>query len=137
VERYTFKLTTDGRQIEPLQNELGHTLMAAGVRPANIHDVKLALGEWLENVIQHAFTGGTTGEIGVECELFERELVLRVRDAGKPFDPTQFPESEPGSAFSPRGLSLMRKLVDAISYQRLDHGNVLELRKQVRRDRND
>jgi anti-sigma regulatory factor (Ser/Thr protein kinase) len=134
MESYTFDLTGDGTEIEPLQHELQDVLRASGVRLKNVYAINLALGEWLENVIQHAFSNNGDNRIRVECIVSPTDVRLNVRDNGKPFDPTQFPAEQPKSAdiFAPRGLNLIHKLMDTVSYQRADGWNVTEFTKQVR-----
>lgn len=135
METYTFELTDDGAKIEPLQRELQEVLRASGMRLKDVYAINLALGEWLENVIQHAFTDAGEHRIRIECNVAPGEALLRVRDNGRPFDPTQFP-AEPGPSsgiFAPRGLNLIRKLMDAVSHRRDDGWNVTEFRKQISR----
>src|SRR4051812_18512900 len=116
MESYTFELSNDGRKIEPLQEELREVLMGSGIRLKNIYAINLALGEWLENVIQYAFADGSDHRIQVDCSVLQNDLTLRVRDNGKAFDPTQFPGEAPkaGDVFAPRGINLMRKLMDTV-----------------------
>jgi serine/threonine-protein kinase RsbW len=135
MESYTFELSNDGRKIEPLQQQLQEVLVGGGVRLKSVYAINLALGEWLENVIQYAFADAGDHQIRVECSLSASDLTMRVRDNGKAFDPTQFPGEAPeaGDIFAPRGIGLMRKLMDTVSYQREGTWNVLELRKEISR----
>ena len=136
MEEYEFSIANDGVQIEPLQEELQRTLQATDVRLKTIYSLNVALGECLENIIQHAYQDSDRHAIEVHCAVSDSEIELRVSDDGRPFDLTQFPMLDttvPGSdrVFTGQGIHLIRKLMDAITYERRDARNILTMRKRI------
>jgi len=77
------------------------------------------------------------GEIQVSCCIRDQgDLVVSVRDTGRPFDPTVVPEPPIGADLenlSEGGLGLyfMRKLMDEVTFRFDEHeGNVLTMVKR-------
>jgi serine/threonine-protein kinase RsbW len=137
MEEYDFSLTNNATAIEPLQKELQTTLQAGGLRLHFISALNVALGEWLENVIQYAYPDGGTHRIEVQCRLSETELIVRVIDDGREFDPAHFPDTSARASgenvFAARGLHLIRNLMDHVGHERVNGRNVLVLTKRLAR----
>lgn len=97
--------------------------------------MQVVLEEVVGNIIRYAYPVGQTGPVSVQIEQQPGELLIRVCDAGIPFNPTQQPPPDLDSALEDRqigglGWHLVRSLVDAIEYQRCGGENVLCLRKR-------
>jgi serine/threonine-protein kinase RsbW len=134
MTNHTFELTSEPANIEPLQQELQTILQALDMRPKLIYAVNLALGEWLENVIHHAYPEGGEHPIQVQCAVSECEAAITVRDSGRPFNPLEFPLLDtalatPGRLSAGQGIHLIRKLMDEVTYERREERNVLTMRK--------
>ena len=130
-------LTNDSAQVENVQRKLEAILQASGVRPKIVMAFNVALGECLENIIQHAYDDGATHPISVQCIVAPAEIVLRVTDDGRPFDPCTHPvmatTPNPGQQIlRGRGIHLIRHLVDRLSYERADGKNILTMAKACR-----
>ena len=136
MEEYNFTLTNDAAQIEPLQKDLEFTLKASGVRLHFIYALNVALGEWLENIIRHAYPGGGAHQIQVRCLVSEEDILLRVTDDGREFDPIRLPDPDASPAgadvSAARGLHLIRHLMDAVRHERVNGQNVLVMTKLLR-----
>ena len=135
MESDSLILTNDPVQVERVQREVETILQAADVRMKIVWAINVALGEWLENIIQHAYTDTDTHTIGVQVLIAPGEVVLRVVDDGRPFDPTAFPAmaATPAGAeqtFTSRGIHLIRHLVDRVEYERVGGENVLTMAKR-------
>ena len=137
MEEYNFGLTNNAAAIEPLQKELQTTLQAGGLRLHFISALNVALGEWLENIIQYAYPDGGTHRIEVQCRVSELDLIVRVSDDGREFDPSHFPDTSARASdenvFAARGLHLIRNLMDHVSHERVNGHNVLVLTKHLSR----
>lgn len=100
-----------------------------GVPPEKVSRLNLAIEEWATNVCRYAYRGGN-GSVWVAVRRDGPTLVVELSDEGSPFDPTAAAEpdvSMPLSERSPGGLGLllMRRMVDALSYRRDGHRNVV------------
>ena len=79
---------------------------------------QVTVEELCVNIAEHGGLG-TNGHIDVFLRLQEQpvsEIVVKVRDAGKPFNPVHFLD-EQGEEFS--GLLMVRKLTTKIEYARI------------------
>ncbi len=92
----------------------------------------MALEELLTNIVYYAYPPDAPGVIAVEIDPGDRDLVMRVRDRGAPFDMTQKPEPDLSLGVDDRpvgglGVFLVRKVMEEVRYERLGDENVLHL----------
>jgi serine/threonine-protein kinase RsbW len=102
-----------------------------------VQEVELAVDEALTNIILHGYEGAG-GEIVLSCERTKEGAVVEIRDAAQAFDPTAapMPDLESGADERPiggLGIHLMRRMTDAVLYERRDGENVLRLVKHFER----
>lgn len=136
METQSFTLQNRLEEIEPLQEEIECLLQARGVRLKHIQAILLALGEWLENVILHAYGDTAKHLIVVDLSADEDEVRLCVSDDGADFELTEVPGVDqpvrPGHrAITGHGIRLIRSLMDHVEHQRRDEKNQVTLIKQV------
>ena len=96
--------------------------------------LRLAVEEAVVNVIEYAYPAGTEGDITVEWLCDGRNLHIKIKDAGVPFDPTAKEMADTTLSAEDRqigglGILLVRELMDCINYERIDGNNVLTLVK--------
>jgi len=129
-----FTLTNTPAGLETVQRRIQAVLQDGGIRLKVISAINLALGEWIENIIQHAYADGASHPISVHCRIGPAEIGLRVIDDGKPFNPCEYPAMELADVarqgvHTGRGIHLIRNLIDRVEYERLENRNVLTLTK--------
>lgn len=96
--------------------------------------VELAVEELLVNVVNYAYPPGSAGWIEVDCEAGGTgELVVTIRDGGRPFNPLEVAAPEIDAALNQRevgglGVLLVRKMADDIRYEQRGETNVITLR---------
>ena len=83
--------------------------------------VQLAVDEACTNIIQHAYSGESEKSIRILCSMSGNDLVIRIRDWGKPFDPHSVSTPEIESELSERklgglGIFLIRQMMDEVRY---------------------
>ncbi len=105
----------------------------AGVDPALYLDLQLAVEEACCNVIEHAYAG-MGGEFSVIIETHGRDVVITLRDRGRPFDPEQVAEPDIHRPLAERrigglGMHLMYQLMDSVRFAFSDGGNTLVMVK--------
>ena len=86
-----------------------------------IFQIQLAVNEACTNIIQHAYSGESEKPIRIICSMSGNDLLIRIRDWGKSFDPTSIPSPEIDSELFERqlgglGIFLMRQMMDEVSY---------------------
>lgn len=83
--------------------------------------VELAVDEACTNIIQHAYSGDSEKPIRILCSKPGNDLVIKIRDWGKPFDPDSVSPPDTESELFERklgglGIFLMRKVMDEVRY---------------------
>ena len=106
---------------------------ASGFDDRTNYACQLAVCEAVENVIQHGYRADGAGEIRVTTEARPGELTVEIVDQAPAFDPSHHPVA-PGAAVGDppvggRGLLMIRRVMDAIVYERRGRQNVLRLTK--------
>jgi anti-sigma B factor antagonist len=108
----------------------------ASLPSAQARAFELALEEVFMNVVLHGSPAGTTPQIEVSLSLRESELTMTVEDDGPRFDPLTVPPPDLTSSLAERqpgglGVFLARKMMDAVSYQRVGSRNQLRMTKGI------
>lgn len=96
----------------------------------------LAIEEAVVNVMNYAYPRGTVGDIKIEAQADDSRLKFVITDSGSPFDPTAMPEVDTTLSAEDRpigglGIHLVRHIMDAVNYERIDGRNVLTLNKKL------
>lgn len=100
-----------------------------------LEDVQIALAEAVNNVVEHAYPGHSTGNVDIRCKLSDQELRIRISDAGPPFPDGKLPEGAPRDISGPLetlpeggfGWYLIRELTNEVHYERENGNNQLSL----------
>lgn len=105
-----------------------------GVDPAARFDLQLAVEEACTNVIQHAYRG-SGGEVEVCFEVDGQDVIITLRDHGRPFDPKLVVRPDLKQPLEERqigglGLHLMEKLMDELHFIFAEDGNTLVMMKR-------
>jgi serine/threonine-protein kinase RsbW len=97
---------------------------------------QLALAEGFTNAVRHAhYNQPPSSPIEMEVQVFENQIEIRIWDNGEPFDLVQqlqtMPKNLDSEAEGGRGLRLMERIADLLSYTRTsDARNCLLLVKE-------
>lgn len=110
-------------------------LTAHGLPAGKANDVKIALAEAINNVVEHAYAGIAPADIRVDCSLCRNRLVIQIADSGKPMPDLRPPEGIPASVETSLldlpeggfGWFLIHQLASEIHYERKDGSNLLHL----------
>jgi sigma-B regulation protein RsbU (phosphoserine phosphatase) len=118
-------------ELKALNAKLTEFLEAHGVIGRAAYAVNLAIDELVSNVMRYAYVDDDTHLIDVELVIDGRQVILRIVDDGRPFDPRTGPaldlhaeDREVGGL----GLILVLDMVDALCYRRVEDKNCVEVR---------
>ncbi|WP_170774781.1 ATP-binding protein [Ruegeria lacuscaerulensis] len=116
--------------------QLSACLKAQGLPAHKAGDVKIALAEAINNVVEHAYAGVTPAQVKVRCRLNQDWLEILISDTGNPLPGFRVPEGMPAALGSSRdelpeggfGWFLIHELTSDIRYERSNGCNWLSLR---------
>jgi anti-sigma regulatory factor (Ser/Thr protein kinase) len=125
------RLINDLQELRRLRDEAEAFAVRNGVPQRRRLDLRLALEETVVNVIRHAHAGGRH-DIDVRLARAGNELVVRIEDHGRPFNPLGHPPFDPDTPLEQRGgggmgIHMVRQVTDDLAYERRDGRNVLVL----------
>ena len=126
-------------RIDDLNASLEAVLDKHGVRRDLRNDVRLIVEELASNAIEHGDVDGVEPaqhDLCVEIAIQDDRLSLEFRESGAPFDPLSAPPPDLDADFLDRpagglGVYLIRRLAEAISYQRIGAYNVLRVTLRI------
>jgi anti-sigma regulatory factor (Ser/Thr protein kinase) len=103
---------------------------------AGLNGFELALEEIFMNVVMHASRGGSVPQVEVSLTLAGDGVTMAVEDNGPAFDPLSLPTPDVAANLGDRpigglGVFLVRRLMDAVSYQRVGACNRLSMSKRI------
>jgi serine/threonine-protein kinase RsbW len=128
----TLTLRNRLEEIERVSGEVEAFATEHGVPVRDAFDANLALDEVLTNVISYAWDDELEHEIVVRLGIDDVFFVVEVEDDGRPFDPLAASEPDLALPAGERpigglGLSLVRKLMPELAYERRGERNVLRM----------
>ena len=133
------RLTVPGRfeSLAQIAEFVEETVRAANWNDDEVYHVQMAVDEACSNVMEHAYGSGWQGDIDLTCYIEDQgDLVISIRDNGKPFDPSSVPEPPIGADLESLpegglGLYFMRKLMDQVTFHFDEkNGNMLTMVKR-------
>lgn len=133
--RATTTLGNDLAALPAALDWLEAVLRAAGVGEAVVGELRLVAEEGLSNVIRHAYGDSARHSIEVILEIGGGEILLVLRDDGRPFNPLAAPAPDLDAPVERRpagglGILLLKSLADRADYRREGGANVLRLAKR-------
>jgi serine/threonine-protein kinase RsbW len=122
-------------ELPPTLDWLEAALHAAGVASAIVGELRLVAEEAVSNVIRHGYADSARHSIEVTLDIGGEEILLVLRDDGRPFNPLAAPARDSHTPIAERaggwGIHLMQSLVDRADYRREGNANVLRLVKRL------
>lgn len=94
----------------------------AGMSPADVGKLKVAVDEACANVIEHAYGSDDTREVTVKATLDSEQVQIEIVDTGRGFDPSTIEQVNLEQLASGRktgglGMRLIRSVMDEVQYQ--------------------
>ena len=124
-------IPADFKKINPLLKSVARKVLALTKSQDESFHIKLALEEALTNAIRHGNQLNSRLKIRVRIRLSSAKAFLDICDQGKGFDYRKLPDpTSKGRLYQPsgRGLYLMRKLMDKVTFYQRGRGVRMERR---------
>lgn len=106
-----------------------------GLDEETVENASLAVREAAANGVQHGNSLAVDKRVDIDLDLLDGEVVIRVSDQGRGFDPAAVPDPlAPENLLKPRGrgIFLMRRLMDRVDFEFTESGaTVVTLRKKI------
>ncbi len=123
----------DLAELPPLLGEAEAFLDAHETAPRTCYLVCLVLEELITNTIKYGYEDAGQHSIAVDLFLEPSQVVLRLADDGRPFNPLDLPAPQTDGALEDRrvgglGIHLVRSLAANMSYRREADRNLVEVR---------
>ena len=133
-----FELEVENRleSLSVISDFISKAMRQVGAKDESVAEVQLAVDEACSNVILYAYSG-QKGIVKLVLELAGDDLIVTIKDRGKPFDPTSVPPPDLEADLDERrigglGMYFMRKVMDEVSYSfDAGDGNKLTMRKHL------
>lgn len=134
--RHSITLPNDINTVPQLNDFIDGFSLEAGLDMSMTMSLNLALEEAVVNVMTYAYAPDTQGELTLEAVADKGVVTFILTDTGVPFDPTAKEDADTTLGIEDRpigglGIFLVRQLMDAVDYQRVDGQNVLTLTKKL------
>lgn len=131
---YTLELPNDLRAIEAAVSYLVERSIDAGFDADRLRlNFRVSLSEALANAMLYGNRRDPAKRVRVEAHLSREEIVVRVTDQGRGFDPSAVPDptlpanlSRPGG----RGIFLIRNLMDFVEFNPQGNSITMVLRRR-------
>ena len=103
-----------------------------------VMNLNLVLEEVVSNIIMYGYPTKMGDEIIICSSMIDLMLVVTILDNGLEFDPTQMKEADITLSAEERsigglGIFIVRKIMDEMSYERVENRNVLTLKKKIQK----
>jgi len=127
MQEKTFPGTLDS--LAPLRAYVTEAGRAAGLDSARIYNLCLAVDEITTNIVLHGYEEvGLKGDIAVRVLQERGQLIIRLSDHGRSYDPDKVPSPDSDNPLNQQtggwGLFLSKAAVDQFDYTSSDSGNV-------------
>ena len=115
--------------LAPVRAYVGEAARAAGLDSGRTYNLCLAVDEIATNVVLHGYEeAGLKGDIIVEAFQEPGQLIIRLLDHGRTYDPAQVPQPDIENALEQNnggwGIFLSKTGVDQFDYTSSDSANV-------------
>jgi len=127
-----FAVPGRAEMISYIRDRAAEAARAMSFTPQQVEDIRLAVGEAGSNAVRHGIDPDHC-QIDVRIERRGDSLKISVSDRGCGFDPDSTRAAEPGDlADGGRGISIMRALMDEVTFHFDSPGTRVEMVKRIR-----
>jgi serine/threonine-protein kinase RsbW len=103
-----------------------------------LDDIRLAFEEMFSNIVSYGFEDDREHEIVMDMELSADLLTMKIRDDGRPFNPTVYVNPDLEKPLDERevgglGIHLVRHVIDEWEYKSEQGKNILTMKKRIKK----
>ena len=130
-DRFELKIEGILENLSLIGDFIGDSMRGFGLDEHKTFDVQLAVDEACTNIIEYGYAN-EGGMIDIACQRRGDEIIVVIKDRGKPFDPTSVQPPDMNASLEERkagglGIYFMKKLMDEVRYEFKEGKNVLTM----------
>jgi anti-sigma regulatory factor (Ser/Thr protein kinase) len=131
------KVRADGGGLRAVADALDAFAADNRLPEAAVQAAQVALDELLSNTVRAGYEpGAPAGEIEVGFSVRSSQLEIVITDDARPFNPLERPDPDVAAPLEEKpigglGIYLVKKLMDAVEYERVGERNRLRLGKRL------
>lgn len=129
----TFSLTlpSESRMLSVARGFVEAVCQAYKLDRTVTHALVIVTGEAITNIVRHAHQNRSDAQMEMHLRIMPEAVEIVFQDEGEPFDLAAVPALPPGELrIGGRGIYLMRALMDELTSQPCENGNVLRMVKR-------
>ncbi|MEL7119392.1 MAG: ATP-binding protein [Bacteroidota bacterium] len=137
MKKLQFTIKKSLSEVERVRVELEQFYVDNGLKDKAIYELELILEELLSNIINYGFVDRKFQPIILNVGLNNKNVVLSVKDKGKPFNPLELEDPDVSGSVKDRkigglGIFMLKKLSDNVKYEYKQKSNVTTILKKIR-----
>lgn len=138
IMQKSLRIKNDIHELSTINRFLGKAGEEWGLSASFMMSLELVMEEAVSNIIFYAYEKGSVVDdaVDIRLEWVDRWLTVTLEDHGVAFDPTA--KKDPDITLSAEerpigglGIFLIKKIMDEVSYRRVDGRNIFIMRKKV------
>ena len=128
-DRFELEIESKLENLAVIADFIADSMREFGLADPKIFEIQMAVDEACTNIINYGYT---VGMINISCWRRDEDVIVVIKDRGKPFDPTSVPPPDLDASLEKRkigglGVYFMKTLVDEVKYEFKDGKNVLTM----------
>ncbi|HPZ42565.1 MAG TPA: SpoIIE family protein phosphatase [Bacillota bacterium] len=132
----SMQLKNDLSEIESINRHIEEFGETNQLPPDVIFNLNLSLEEIFVNIVSYGYEDENEHFVKISMSLVDNELVVKVEDDGREFNPLELPEPDLEQKLEERpigglGIHLVRNLMDELDYKRTHNKNILTMKKKI------
>lgn len=135
-KRFELEVDSELQSLSVISDFVTEVMTQISARERDVFAIQMAVDEACTNIIKYAYSE-QKGVITLSLELVNDDLIVTIRDRGKPFDPSSVAPPDLEADLDKRrigglGIYFMRRLMDEVSYNfHAEKENKLTMRKRL------
>jgi serine/threonine-protein kinase RsbW len=128
-DRFELEMESKLENLAVIGDFIADSMREFGLADPKIFEIQMAVDEACTNIINYGYT---VGMINISCRRRDEDVLVVIKDRGKPFDPMSVPPPDLDASLEKRkigglGVYFMKTLVDEVKYEFKDGKNVLTM----------
>jgi anti-sigma regulatory factor (Ser/Thr protein kinase) len=118
-DEYHYMMKNNMENISSLHEKINAFCEERGLDLAKNNAVCLVIEEMTANICMYGFRPGSQHYIDIRIGFYEQDIIIRIRDDGKLFNPLDYIEKQTDLEEMRLGITLLKKISKSLSYDRI------------------